>query len=631
MSNMNIKELFNFLYNRSIDVEDLANINAGKEKNLPSYSKDISIRNTKVSTITGENIEMTPIICMDNCKMIFTGIDDPIMAEDHNVYIFNNYVFIEIKNNKHILDYNGSKNANGALSVGPITCEDGKVQTNYSFIGLFIGPTSHPMYDGEIPQKNKKVEVNLIYSNVCNPNIYISCNVYLESHSSDKVTMENSLYTSILNSLVQDDFISKYKKNGISIKLSDLTHGHSCPEKSNEYIPTSKCKTNLHSVNISDYYPDDHKSFFSWLDIIQEHRLYWITIENSIKIHDVLINNFLSKIGNGTLSKYLETVVFNNNYKYNKGMEALNTTFNISKVKESTNPIPGEKSHVNASIQFNLFYSSNGSISTDGTQEGQDAHNKNQAAIDQMCKSISEKKNNNDSTIVINPIDNQPPVLVELNSSGTAKSSLGEIMTASQLDKLNTNIKTLQEELGKEGGLKSIAAKNAADNLVKMQSDVQTPTPGSNTTTTINSMPSYIKYFVIILFTWLMLIILFAILLAIPKLPENLKNYIKKIFAYLTLHFNLKEQVTISASSKDPLSLETIKGAVAEVISKQKKNTSNNSSSSESDDNDDNGKSTKTLNGFLSNKPKLEVWNPSQTGGFKRKKIRYKRFRKSRL
>ena len=32
MSNMNIKELFNFLYNRSIDVEDLANINPGKSK-----------------------------------------------------------------------------------------------------------------------------------------------------------------------------------------------------------------------------------------------------------------------------------------------------------------------------------------------------------------------------------------------------------------------------------------------------------------------------------------------------------------------------------------------------------------------------------------------------------------------
>ena len=629
---MNIKELFKFLYDRSIDSEDLANINRGKLKNLPSYSKDISIRNTKVSTITGENIEMTPIICMDNCKMIFTGIDDPIKADDHNVYIFNNYVFIEIKNNKHILDYNGSKNANGALSVGPITCEDGKVQTNYSFIGLFIGPTSHPMYDGEIPQKNKKVEVNLIYSNVCNPNIYISCNVYLESHSSDKVTMENSLYTSILNSLVQDDFISKYKKNGISIKLSDLTRGNSCPEKSNEYIPTSKCKTSLNSVNISDYYPDDHKSFFSWLDIVQEHRLYWITIENSIKIHDVLINNFLSKIGNGTLSKYLETVVFNNNYKYNKGMESLNTHFNISEALYQTNPIPGEKSYVDASIQFNLFYSSNGSISTDGTQEGQDAHNKNQAAIDQMCKSISEKKNNNnDSTIVINPIDNQPPVLVELNSSGTAKSSLGEIMTASQLDKLNTNIKTLQEELGKEGGLKSTAAKNAADNLVKMQSDVQTPTPGSNTTTTINSMPSYIKYFVIILFTWLMLIILFAILLAIPIFPEKFHNVIRPIYSFLTLRFELSEPVTLSASSKDPLSILNIKEAVADVISEQKKNTSNNSSSSGSDDNDENEESTKTLNEFLSNKPKLEVWNPSQTGGFKRKKIRYKRFRKSRL
>ena len=130
------------------------------------------------------------------------------------------------------------------------------------------------------------------------------------------------------------------------------------------------------------------------------------------------------------------------------------------------------------------------------------------------------EKDNNDSTIVINPVDNQPPVLVELNSSGTAKSSLGEIMTA-RTDKLNTNIKTLQEELGKEGGLKSTAAKNAADNLAKMQSEVQTPTPGSNNTTTINSMPSYIKYFVIILFTWLMLIILFAILLAIIIFQKN--------------------------------------------------------------------------------------------------------------
>ena len=88
MRDLNIKELFNFLYDRSIDAEDLANIN-GKSKNLQRNSKDISLRNTKVSTMTGENIEMSPIICMDNCKMILP--DDPIMAEDHNVYIFNNY------------------------------------------------------------------------------------------------------------------------------------------------------------------------------------------------------------------------------------------------------------------------------------------------------------------------------------------------------------------------------------------------------------------------------------------------------------------------------------------------------------------------------------------------------------
>ena len=164
-----------------------------------------------------------------------------------------------------------------------------------------------------------------------------------------------------------------------------------------------------------------------------------------------------------------------------------------------------------------------------------------------------------------------------------------------------------------------------------MQSDVQTPTPGSNTTTTINSMPSYIKYFVIILFTWLMLIILFAILLAIPIFPEKFHNVIRPIYSFLTLRFELSEPVTLSASSKDPLSILNIKEAVADVISEQKKNTSNNSSSSGSDDNDENEESTKTLNEFLSNKPKLEVWNPSQTGGFKRKKIRYKRFRKSRL
>ena len=77
--------------------------------------------------------------------------------------------------------------------------EDGKVQTNYSFIGLFIGPTSHPIYDGDTPQKNKQVEVNLIYSNVCNPNIYISCNVYLENDSSNQVTTENALYSTILH------------------------------------------------------------------------------------------------------------------------------------------------------------------------------------------------------------------------------------------------------------------------------------------------------------------------------------------------------------------------------------------------------------------------------------------------
>ena len=628
MSNLNIKELFKFLYDRSIDSEDLANINPGKSKNLQRNSKDISIRNTKVSTITGEHIEMSPIICMDNCKMIFTEIDDPIMAEDHNVYIFNNYVFIEIKNNKHILDYNGSKNANGALSVGPITCEDGKVQTNYSFIGLFIGPTSHPMYDGDTPQKNKQVEVNLIYSNVCNPNIYISCNVYLENDSSNQVTTENALYSTILQSLVQDDVISKHKKSGKPITLSDLTSGKSCNP---DISPTlGGCNTNIQSVNISDYYPDDHKSFISWLDIVQEHRLYWITIENSIKINEGLINNFLNKIGNGTISRYLETVVFNDKISYNKGMETLNTTFNISDVVNETNPKPGEFAYSDASIKFNLFYSSNGSISTDDTQDGQDAHNKNQTAIDQMCKSMSEK-DNNDSTIVINPVDNQPPVLVELNSSGTAKSSLGEIMTASQLDKLNTNIKTLQEELGKEGGLKSTAAKNAADNLAKMQSEVQTPTPGSNNTTTINSMPSYIKYFVIILFTWLMLIILFAILLAIPIFPEKFHNVIKPIYSYLTLQFKLSEPVALSASSQNPLSINKIKEAVADVISEQKKNTSNNSSSSEIDDNDDNEESTKTLNEFLSNKNKLDNWKSDQNGGFKRKKIRYKRFRKSRL
>ena len=592
MSNLNIKELFKFLYDRSIDSEDLANINPGKSKNLQRNSKDISIRNTKVSTITGEHIEMSPIICMDNCKMIFTEIDDPIMAEDHNVYIFNNYVFIEIKNNKHILDYNGSKNANGALSVGPITCEDGKVQTNYSFIGLFIGPTSHPMYDGDTPQKNKQVEVNLIYSNVCNPNIYISCNVYLENDSSNQVTTENALYSTILQSLVQDDVISKHKKSGKPITLSDLTSGKSCNP---DISPTlGGCNTNIQSVNISDYYPDDHKSFISWLDIVQEHRLYWITIENSIKINEGLINNFLNKIGNGTISRYLETVVFNDKISYNKGMETLNTTFNISDVVNETNPKPGEFAYSDASIKFNLFYSSNGSISTDDTQDGQDAHNKNQTAIDQMCKSMSEK-DNNDSTIVINPVDNQPPVLVELNSSGTAKSSLGEIMTASQLDKLNTNIKTLQEELGKEGGLKSTAAKNAADNLAKMQSEVQTPTPGSNNTTTINSMPSYIKYFVIILFTWLMLIILFAILLAIPIFPEKFHNVIKPIYSYLTLQFKLSEPVALSASSQNPLSINKIKEAVADVISEQKKNTSNNGSQLR-DSFDDNESSMNLLN-----------------------------------
>ena len=627
MRDLNIKELFKFLYDRSIDAEDLANINAGKSKNLQRNSKDISLRNTKVSTMTGENIEMSPIICMDNCKMIFTGIDDPIMAEDHNVYIFNNYVFIEIKNNKHILDYNGSKNANGALSVGPITCEDGKVQTNYSFIGLFIGPTSHPMYDGDTPQKNKQVEVNLIYSNVCNPNIYISCNVYLENDSSNQVTTENALYSTILHSLVQDNVISKYQKSGKPITLSDLTSGKSCNP---DISPTlGSCNTNISSVNISDYYPDDHKSFISWLDIVQEHRLYWITIENSIKINEGLINNFLSKIGNGTISAYLETVVFNDKISYNKGMETLNTTFNISDVVNQTNPKPGEFAHSDASIKFNLFYSSNGSISTDDTQDGQDAHNKNQTAIDQMCKSMSEKKNNNDSTIVINPVDNQPPVLVELNSSGTAKSSLGEIMTASQLDKLNTNIKTLQEELGKEGGLKSTAAKNAADIIAKTASEAQTPTPGTNTTTTINSMPSYIKYFVIILFVFFIGAVITSLLKYVPVINKSpVLTYLQKFFTFGGLEIG---PAGIQGPPGTSISLENIRGAVADVISEQKKNKRSTGESSDSDENDDNEESTKTLSEFLSNKPKLDNWRLDQNGGFKRKKIRYKRFRKSRL
>ena len=440
-SKIDPSKIFEFLYLVDIAKEDLSE----------NYSKDISLINGKIETTDGATVSTGPIICQDKCKLTHMNIDEVALAEDNLIHVYNNYIFIELAGNtaKHIINYNATATSNGSLSVGSFNCDNGKISTNYSLLGLFIGPTSHAKYDGDNPSTDHKVEVNLVYQNVCNPNIYICMIVHLVSSSNAKITTENSLYSSLLNAVMQND-INIIKTGGKPVSISDFTSGHFCNSDTGDI--SCNQKSSINTINMNDFFPEDHNSFISWLDIINEHSLYWVAIENTIQVPQTIIDGFLNKIqtvpDSNQIQKYLDNIVYNSAVKYNKGGKKLGVAFNNSSIANSPNPIHSEIPHAKAHIEFIFFYSTGGSISGEGqTQEEKDASKKHEAIAKAMCGPLNSQGDG--STVVINRQDQngQNPVLVELSADGTAKSSLGEIMTASQLNKLNTNIKNLQEKI----------------------------------------------------------------------------------------------------------------------------------------------------------------------------------------
>lgn len=605
------RKIFEFLYQRDINTIDLTDIN---DDLTNVYSKDISLINGKIETTDGRTVSTGPIICQDKCKLTHMNIDEVALAEDNLIHIYNNYIFIELAGNtaKHIINYNATATSNGSLSVGSFNCDNGKISTNYSLLGLFIGPTSHAKYDGDNPSSDHKVEVNMVYQNVCNPNIYICMIVHLVSSSNAKITTENSLYSSLLNAVMQND-INKIKTGGNPVSISDFTSGHFC--KSDTGDISCNQKSSINTINMNDFFPEDHNSFISWLDIINEHSLYWVAIENTIKVPQTIIDGFLNKIqtvpDSNQIQKYLDNIVYNSAVKYNKGGDKLGVAFNNSSIANSPNPIHSEIPHAKAHIEFIFFYSTGGSISGEGqTQEEKDASKKNEEIAKAMCGPL--KSQGDGSTVVINRQDQngQNPVLVELSADGTAKSSLGEIMTASQLNKLNTNIKNLQEQIKEQPKGIGSSLYGSSNGTASGASDASGTSGTSGTSGAgITQIVYKTSTTVIICISAICLFMLaFIIYLSKNKTQPNINN---ELTNKLTNIFSTKMKNWFNR--KNP-------NETATSITKEQKNSNQDFK---------NMMSSLPSANIINNDVSTDVNIPHHTGG--NKKIKYKRFRRSRI
>ena len=599
-------QLFEFLYQRDINTKDLTDIN---DDLTNVYSKDISLINGKIETTDGRTVSTGPIICQNKCKLTHMNIDEVALAEDNLIHIYNNYIFIELAGNtaKHIINYNATATSNGSLSVGSFNCDNGKISTNYSLLGLFIGPTSHAKYDGDNPSSDHKVEVNLVYQNVCNPNIYICMIVHLVSSSNAKITTENSLYSSLLNAVMQNDIniikTGKNKNGKNYTTISDFTSGNFCNSDTGDI--SCNQKSSINTINMNDFFPEDHNSFISWLDIINEHSLYWVAIENTIQVPQTIIDGFLNKIqtvpDSNQIQKYLDNIVYNSAVKYNKGRDKLGVVFNNSPTAHSPNPVHNEIPHAKSHIEFIFFYSTGGSISGEGqTQEEKDASKKNEEIAKAMCGPLNSQGDG--STVVINRQDQngQNPVLVELSADGTAKSSLGEIMTASQLNKLNTNIKNLQEQIKEQPKGIGSSLISSSNGTASGASDASGTSGTSGTSGAgITQIVYKTSTTVIICISAICLFMLaFIIYLSKNKTQPNINNRLTEIFSTrMNNWFNQKNPNEIAASREQA----------------HKKN----------------NQDFKNIMSHLPSSTDIINSEVNMTGG--NKKIKYKRFRRSRI
>ena len=447
---------------------DLYSTIHGKTYNPELYIKDISIKQNITETEDGNMTAEGFIICMDNCNLIHQNINDTVNSKDISLQFFENWIYIDTKNNLNKISYHGAKSAQGALDVGPIICKDG-VETDFILQGInILGPPQHQLYVDNNPDKNIKLEVQLIYQNECKNDMYIGLIVFLEADENVNITEENSLYSSILNSIGQIDkaSLTKLKKNNTSISLLDLTSGNitntsppikfkNGPAGCNGDNPA--CNSKINNVNMSDFLPENHNKFFSWLDIKKGHKLYWIALEDTITINSKYTDIFRTQICS---ADYYDSN-FNILTDPSKPVSLAGVRPNPIAAK-NPNPPFALTATPDSPNKFYIYYRPGGTTSADaaisGTGLAGEAHAKSEASAKSICKKLlgtTADGKDDGSTIVINRADKSGdkdyPVLVELSADGTAKSGLGEIMKVSGLQDLSDQLKTLKTDLEKNG------------------------------------------------------------------------------------------------------------------------------------------------------------------------------------
>ena len=242
-----------------------------KDGDKYQYRKNVTITTSKVKTqydyITNEGY----IICTDNCNFTHQSLNNSINASNFMVYFYDNVVCIELSEieNPPKVNYQGAINSIGSLDVGNLTCKDGLL-TSFTLVGMYIiSPPVHAYYGFNSSRVDTKFEVQMVYKCDCDSGnkdqeIYIGLILYIETGENVGITLENSLYSTIFNSISKNNQISNLKNSGNGISLQELTNNASCS------VGNISCGGDaISSINMEDFLPTDHDQFFSWLDIFK--------------------------------------------------------------------------------------------------------------------------------------------------------------------------------------------------------------------------------------------------------------------------------------------------------------------------------------------------------------------------
>jgi hypothetical protein len=301
---------------------ELYKIFFGQDYKPDVYVKDVTIKEyvVKVDGKDGQVSSLGFNTCSDNCNLIQDDrfVANSIDSKDIKIEIYNNIVYVNLSTNtKNGITYAAACSANGAANIGNL--KDSDKCGKYKLVGIFIiTPPSHGLYTDSgtsrgdninytIPE-NIKASSILIYESIEKYNneaqsksIYIGQIMYLEEDIQESsLSPEECLYTTLLRGIyttlkgkgqpLKNKVLKEDSTTALHIDTLDNIFNKS--EKAQSCMSTARTSINLNHFT----YNLEEKDFYTWLDVVEKKRLFWIAAEEPLKIPKETLEDFITSI-----------------------------------------------------------------------------------------------------------------------------------------------------------------------------------------------------------------------------------------------------------------------------------------------------------------------------------------------